>query len=136
APEPTVRVQRTKSSLGQAAIRGPLLVGMIALAVALGAAVYIFRGWGDLLNSGQIDAPSPPVVTTQPGSPPTDADQKAVFVRFVLRGKRTLFVDGHEVGTWDAPLTLSLPPGRHSIDVKGPAGHSQRDVLLIPGTEP
>lgn len=136
APEPTVRVHRPQSGLAQAATKGPVLVAMLAVAIAMAAGVYVFRELNDALSSGTMEATAPAVVTTDPGAPPSSGDQRDVFVRFVLRGKSTVLVDGREVGTWDAPLTLSLPPGRHSIEVITPQGKSKRDVLLIPGTEP
>jgi len=133
---PPSKIVRSATRLSALVARGPVFLGMLGVAVFLGAAAYLFTGLSKLPIAGDLFPLSPsPMVVIDPSQTTTENDD-GVFVLLRFPGEAKIAVDGTHMGQWESSVRLSIPPGKHVIEVHLAGRVVSRDVLLIPGTSP
>ena len=104
-------------------------------AVLLGAAAYMFTELAEL--PGREDLfPAAPVVVTDPEMRTSVSTTTDVSVLLEFVGRGVVVVDGYEVGTWEDQVRLSLPLGKHQIEVRMEGETVVKEVMLLPNTSP
>lgn len=122
--------------------KGPVVIGMLAMAIALAMSVHFFKGLSDealVKQSAEIQAEQLGDVPIALEGAKEDADiaaEEEVYVRVFLGRRGSLSVDGKKMGAWQGKRSFFMPAGRHLLVAKSEAETQSKEVLILIGTEP
>ena len=125
----------SRSRLAALISRGPVVLGMLGVAVLLGAGAYMFVELNELPRRDSL-FPDQVDVVTEPGKVATLGATEDIFVLIKFPGTAAVWIDGTEVGTWQDQVRLALAAGSHTLEVRFDSGPVTREVVLLPETSP